>query len=495
MGDVYGPDTPELLRRGARFGNVLDVNGLRITSLPPLPARLQVLDCANTQLTELPDLPDGLLELYCGNTQLSVLPALPPELRTLDCAKTQISVLPVLPAGLLHLDCSDCPYLLIQRNEGESIDDYEARWKEVRTPAPRPEGDIDIDIDMVQIQYTEGVSCYDVLEMEGIPLLVALTKQTPHWVFKVDDTYSCIPKSAISKAGIYFECKEEAFSSVPQSDVLLDVRYNRIQTTSGTFFVTEKNLQSVASFSVLAIEETPKLLPFVTSIGSVRGTTPGLSLTGEPVDIVGADYCQKGSERKVYSLRPITFTMSEPIPDTRPIIPYVPPNRPPNVEPEEEFEEEEEESYPRGYVTMTERPGYPEIVAMPVFVWSDTFENTYYIDASRYGYGRFVRVYYWPTYIPPGMTFIFMNASGVDAKLFSEVPIPPNIRKIEFMSCETMPSTFASPIGGFPPTLESLMIDGVETIQKYRTQGGRRHTFRKKKRSRRKTGWLTHASL
>ncbi len=40
--------------------------------------------------------------------------------------------LPKLPQSLKYLDCSDCPNLLIQRNEGESIQDYDARWEEWR---------------------------------------------------------------------------------------------------------------------------------------------------------------------------------------------------------------------------------------------------------------------------------------------------------------------------------------------------------------------------
>lgn len=177
MGDLHGPDTDELLRTIEQCdGITLNVESLNITSLPKLPAGLQYLFCYDTQLSVLPKLPAGLQELDCFNTPLTVLPELPPRLQilhcndtllsvlptlpaglrilhcndtplsvlpklpaglqVLDCSNTPLSVLPTLPAGLRMLDCSRCPNLLIQRNPGESVASYEARWKEVRMMLP-----------------------------------------------------------------------------------------------------------------------------------------------------------------------------------------------------------------------------------------------------------------------------------------------------------------------------------------------------------------------
>jgi hypothetical protein len=86
----HGPDTPELMRRIQNADENLDVAGLNITSLPPLPNRITYLDCFNTRLTSLPPLPDGLRVLICTNTPLTSLPPLPDTLTHLYCHATQI---------------------------------------------------------------------------------------------------------------------------------------------------------------------------------------------------------------------------------------------------------------------------------------------------------------------------------------------------------------------------------------------------------------------
>jgi Leucine-rich repeat (LRR) protein len=66
--------------------------------------------------------------LFCQFTQIKSLPALPAGLRELDCSNTSITSLPDLPVGLQDLDCSNTP-LILQRNDNESVPDYNLRWK------------------------------------------------------------------------------------------------------------------------------------------------------------------------------------------------------------------------------------------------------------------------------------------------------------------------------------------------------------------------------
>jgi Leucine-rich repeat (LRR) protein len=146
---AHGADTEELLRRIAncKYG-ILNVSFLNITSLPELPSGLQELHCYNTPLTSLPELPSELQQLYCYNTQITILPKLPSGLQVLSCYNTQITslpdlpsglkalycqynqltALPELPSGLKGLFCDNCP-LILQRGEGESIHDYNLRWR------------------------------------------------------------------------------------------------------------------------------------------------------------------------------------------------------------------------------------------------------------------------------------------------------------------------------------------------------------------------------
>ena len=102
-----------------------------ITSLPKLPHTLQELICYNTQITSLPELPAGLRYLSCWDTPLRSLPDLPAGLQVLCCSCTRLTTLPELPATLHVLNCSSTP-LLFQRNEGESINHYNLRWRKWR---------------------------------------------------------------------------------------------------------------------------------------------------------------------------------------------------------------------------------------------------------------------------------------------------------------------------------------------------------------------------
>ena len=128
---AHGPDTEHLLNRIANCTNILDTIALRITSLPELPTGLQTLHCSDAHLTSLPKLPATLQKLYCSYTLLTSLPELPTGLQVLSCFNTHLTSLPELPTGLRGLECYNIS-LPIQRKEGESITDYNRRWRPIR---------------------------------------------------------------------------------------------------------------------------------------------------------------------------------------------------------------------------------------------------------------------------------------------------------------------------------------------------------------------------
>ena len=111
---------------------ILACNYTKITSLPPLPKSLQCLFCSDTPITSLPPLPDSLNSLTCFHTKITSLPSLSDSLKLIYCFNTPITSLPPFPASLDSLMCYNCPNLLIQRKENESIQAYEARWKVFR---------------------------------------------------------------------------------------------------------------------------------------------------------------------------------------------------------------------------------------------------------------------------------------------------------------------------------------------------------------------------
>jgi hypothetical protein len=83
----------------------LDLSGLGLTLLPPIPEGIIELNCSSNQLTFLQDLPSTLERLYCSNNKLSRLPALPPSLEDIRCSKNLLTTLPKLPPSLAILRC------------------------------------------------------------------------------------------------------------------------------------------------------------------------------------------------------------------------------------------------------------------------------------------------------------------------------------------------------------------------------------------------------
>ncbi len=88
---------------------ILDLGGLELDELPPLPENLRILNCADNRLTFLPDLPTNLTFLNCSWNDLDHLPFLPESLRTLICQHNMFRTLPRLPRNLLRLNCRNNP--------------------------------------------------------------------------------------------------------------------------------------------------------------------------------------------------------------------------------------------------------------------------------------------------------------------------------------------------------------------------------------------------
>ena len=87
----------------------LDLSGLGLKTLPPIPDGVRTLNCENNLLETLGEdydsLPSTLIMLNCGNNRLIGLPdPLPPYLYTLDCENNRLTRLPaVLPNTIERL--------------------------------------------------------------------------------------------------------------------------------------------------------------------------------------------------------------------------------------------------------------------------------------------------------------------------------------------------------------------------------------------------------
>lgn len=90
----------------------LDLSGLGLKTVPPLPIGLRILNCENNLLESLGEdydaLPDTLISLDCGNNRLTGLPdPLPPYLFTLDCENNRLTRLPAVLPDTIERLCVD----------------------------------------------------------------------------------------------------------------------------------------------------------------------------------------------------------------------------------------------------------------------------------------------------------------------------------------------------------------------------------------------------
>jgi Leucine-rich repeat (LRR) protein len=74
---------------------ILDLSGLHLTELPPIPMNCENLVCSDNYLLSLPELPNCKY-LECQNNELVGLPELP-NCETLDCDDNKLQTLPNLP--------------------------------------------------------------------------------------------------------------------------------------------------------------------------------------------------------------------------------------------------------------------------------------------------------------------------------------------------------------------------------------------------------------
>ena len=72
----------------------LNLSGIGLKQLPPVPPGVKKLNISNNDLTELRLLPPSLEELNCSNNKISKISFLPPKLKVLNCSNNALAVYP-----------------------------------------------------------------------------------------------------------------------------------------------------------------------------------------------------------------------------------------------------------------------------------------------------------------------------------------------------------------------------------------------------------------
>lgn len=93
--------------------SIINIKESGITELPLLPTNLITLLMDKTNVRILPNLYYGLESLTCGFTPIKVMPVLPETLIMLDMRHTVINIIPELPPFLQYLNCSGTPVTII----------------------------------------------------------------------------------------------------------------------------------------------------------------------------------------------------------------------------------------------------------------------------------------------------------------------------------------------------------------------------------------------
>ena len=113
---TYGPDTAKALARiqtwiaCADTAKTLDLRGLDIHTMPPLPHELHHLYCGDGPLVSIPLFPPALISLTIWACDVTFLPTLPPKLLVLHCENIPLKeIWGPFPPGLVYIQLPHRP--------------------------------------------------------------------------------------------------------------------------------------------------------------------------------------------------------------------------------------------------------------------------------------------------------------------------------------------------------------------------------------------------
>lgn len=164
-----------------------------------------------------------------------------------------------------------------------------------------------------ELEYTEEPMCFDMLENGDISVLQALTSGKT--VFKIGNVYNSTETRVLleqleKNENLRYKCKQESVElrTLTPNDVDMDKVYYLL-TLVGNYMVDMKELVSSlqAGYRVFELTEMGDEVEFTASRDVLYDSRTGLNLNGQELNYIGADHCQKGTNRKPYSLEPLSF--------------------------------------------------------------------------------------------------------------------------------------------------------------------------------------------
>jgi len=173
------------------------------------------------------------------------------------------------------------------------------------------EDEDEVELEEVVIKY-DNQQARNLIELEEKPLLTLMCDRNNLVVQLGPVFFLCyvdrIKKEIAKHTHTRYECKEKLDGAPYVKDVITENPYYLLTGEAGSFLVPMNQIQAATKkYAAIQLVASDKTLPFVASRAVVQ-QEPGISMNGSNVNIVSADHCQAGTDKKVYTIRGITFT-------------------------------------------------------------------------------------------------------------------------------------------------------------------------------------------
>jgi hypothetical protein len=168
------------------------------------------------------------------------------------------------------------------------------------------------ELEEVSVKY-DGQTARDLTDLEDKTLMTLMCDRE-NLIVKSSSAFlifyrTQIASEVVSGTSIRYECLHKLAGAPYKTDVNLDEEYVLLRGEA-TFLVRLDELaMAMAKYAVIELKDSGKTLTHSASRASVQDT-PGRNLDGRGVDIVGADHCQDGTDKRVYKIRGVILTES-----------------------------------------------------------------------------------------------------------------------------------------------------------------------------------------
>ena len=155
---------------------------------------------------------------------------------------------------------------------------------------------------------SNNIKVFDPSEAEEVSKTIKnISEDKENIYFKAGQSIFSLPRSYLEyKNNIYYECNTNLAGAPYKKDVKLNTPYILLRGP-GNYLVRKNELRT--DHNLFSVEDTGQQLKYTASRGSILSTY-NVGLNGQPVSIVSADHCQEGSERTVFKLVPIEFSLT-----------------------------------------------------------------------------------------------------------------------------------------------------------------------------------------